>query len=291
MIRNKRVFTAAGWTVRRNRCFAIFIFVAAVFSLFINTKPLNAETQSPLSFTFEKEFVTISIGEWPPYTSINQKHNGVIAHIITDIFKEMGLKVQFQNMPWARAYEEAASGRFDGTGVWMHKSEREKDFIYSDPILNERFVFFHLKSDALEWSSLSDLKGSVMGGVRQSSYGPEMDAAINSGILTMSRVTHFRQNFFRLLEGRIRLFPMELNVGYSTLKQYVPKDKQNLITHHPKPFLENFSYVLFPRKNQESKKLVAAFNKRLKEFRRTGRYDRYFVDLEAGKYDLEKGKD
>ena len=274
--------------VSRNKHFIIFILVAAILGMCLNAKPLSAETSGTVSPFLEKNYVTISIGEWPPYTSINQKHNGVIAHIISDIFSELGLKVEFQNMPWARAYEEAASGRTNGTGVWMHKKEREKDFIYSDPILKEQFVFFHLQSDIFDWNTISDLKGSVIGGVRQSSYGPEMDAAINSGLLTMSRVTHFRQNFFRLLEGRIRLFPMEVNVGYSTLKQYVPEDKHELITHHPKPFLENDSYVLFPRKNDESKRLVSAFNLQLKEMRSTGRYDRYFVDLKNGKYDLEK---
>lgn len=274
--------------VNRNRRFVVFILVAVFSSLYIDAKPLGAETSNTVSPFLEKGYVTISIGEWPPYTSINQKYNGVIAHIISDVFSEMGLKVHFQNMPWARAYAEAASGRTDGTGVWMYKKEREKDFIYSDPILEEQFVFFHLKSDAFDWNTIPDLKGSMMGGVRQSSYGPEMDAAINSGFLTMTRVTHFRQNFFRLLEGRIRLFPMEVNVGYSTLKQYVPKSKHDLITHHPKPFLENFSYVLFPRKNKESEKLVFEFNKRLKRFRETGRYDRYFADLKDGKYELEQ---
>ncbi len=272
----------------RIRGFLLLALMTVLLSGYTLIAPTAAKVSNSVTLDFEKEFVTMSIGEWPPYTSLKQKHNGVVAHIISDIFEELGLKVRFQNMPWARAYEEAASGRTDGTGVWMYKREREKDFLYSEPVLNEQFVFFHLKDDPFDWREISDLKGSILGGVRQSSYGPEMDEAINSGLLTMSRVTHFRQNFFRLLEKRIRLFPMELNVGYSTMKQYVPTDQQNLITHHPKPFLENFSYVLFPKVNEESAKLMTAFNAQLKIFRESGRYDQYFLDLKAGKYDLEE---
>jgi len=267
-----------------------FFLIVFALCMGLNSGPLRAETSGTVNPNSEKGTVSISIGEWPPYTSSHQKHNGVIAHIIQDVFSEMGLKVQFQTMPWARAYEEAASGRFDGTGVWMHKQEREKDFIYSDPILEERFVFFHLKDDPFDWKALEDLKGSMMGGVRASSYGPEMDAAIESGLLTMTRVTRFHQNYSRLLLRRVRLVPMEVNVGYSMIREHIALENQNLITHHPKAFLENFSYVLFPKKSKESKNLVLKFNKQLKIFRKSGRYDQYMADLKAGKYELDKKK-
>lgn len=257
-----------------------------VFAMICFSVPLSAETLGTVSSSSKKNEIVITTGEWPPYTSSKLKHYGVVAHLITDIFTEMGLKARFQLMPWARAYKEAATGRSDATGVWMYKEEREKDFIYSDPILEERFVLFHLKSDNFDWNRMEDLKGSELGGVRESSYGPKMDAAIKSGMLKMSRVTYFRQNFFRLLEGRIRLFPMEINVGYSTLRQFVPKEKHSLITHHPKSIHENFSHVLFSRASKDSKKLVVAFNKMLQRFRETGRYDQYFKDLKEGDYEL-----
>lgn len=263
------------------------VLSALLLCMITSVWSVRAETVGTVISSSDDGIVSITIGDWPPYITKMQKHNGVIAHIIRDVFGNMGLEVQYQNLPWARAYEEAASGRFNATGVWMHKKAREKDFIYSDPILKERFVFFHLKEKDFDWNTISDLKGITMGGLRASSYGPEMDVAIKAGILTMTRVTRSHQNFARLLLGRIDMFPLEVNVGYSLMKQHVPLEKQDLITHHPKALLENFSYVLFPKKNKESELLVAEFNKQLSKFRKSGLYERYMSDLKNGKYELD----
>lgn len=41
------------------------------------------------------EEVSIAVGEWPPYLSAELKHNGAVAHLISDIFLEEGFKARF----------------------------------------------------------------------------------------------------------------------------------------------------------------------------------------------------
>ena len=84
----------------------------------------------------------ISVGDWPPFLTSELRHNGVMAHMISDILADEGYRVTFVFLPWARAYADAAAGKFDATAIWMRKAEREKDFIFSEPLLNEQFVFF-----------------------------------------------------------------------------------------------------------------------------------------------------
>lgn len=239
-----------------------------------------------LSVQAQPRELQISVGDWPPYLSTDQRHNGVMAHIISDLFAEEGYKVSFRFLPWPRAYSDAAAGKFDATGVWMHKREREADFLFSAPLLDEQFVFFHLKSVPFDWQQFDDLTGMTLGGGLEYSYGPGFDAFLAQGKVRMERVSSDQQNFEKLLKERIVLYPQEVNVGYAALRsQFTPAERAR-ITHHPKALLVNQSFLMLPKRLADSEALMQRFNQRLQAFRDSGRYDRYFHDLQAGKYML-----
>ncbi|MDP2242917.1 ABC transporter substrate-binding protein [Pseudomonas sp.] len=235
----------------------------------------------------EQKALNISVGDWPPYLSADMKHNGVIAHLISDLFADEGYDVRFQFLPWPRAYSAAATGRFDATAVWMHKAEREADFYFSAPLLDEQFVFFHLKSFPFDWRRFDDLTGMTLGGGLEYSYGPQFDEFLAQNTVNIERVSTDMQNFEKLLKERVVLYPQEMNVGYAALRSHFSAENQAKITHHPKPLLINRSYLMLPKSLEGSPALMARFNKRLADYRETGRYERYFTDLHEGKYQLE----
>ena len=83
------------------------------------------------------------------------------------------------------------------------------------------------------------------------------------------------------------LYPQEMNVGYAALRSNFSAEDQAKITHHPKPLLVNLSYLMLPKSLEGSPALLERFNKRLQLYRDSGRYQRYFDDLQQGKYQLE----
>lgn len=251
----------------------------SMIKLYLLTILLSAPMQA---FSYEK--INIAVGEWPPYISEDQKHNGVIAHIITDIFHDIGLQANIHFLPWSRAYSDTSKGMYTASAVWMHKEDRAEYFIYSDEILTEEFVFFHKNTLNFDWNSLADLTQFNIGGIYGYSYGPKLDEALDKEIITMTPVTNPAQNFKMLLHNRIELFPFELNVGNSILKDQFSESEQKQITHHPKPFLQNPSFVLFPKALETSKQLAKRFNNRLHEIKSSGEYDKYFKNLKAGFY-------
>ena len=226
----------------------------------------------------------ISVGDWPPYLSSELKHNGVIAHLISDVFADEGYRVSFRFLPWPRAYADAAAGKFDASAVWMHKREREVDFLFSAPLLEEQFVFFHLKSLPFDWQQLSDLSGMTLGGGLEYSCGPAFDDFLASGKIQMERVASDRQNFEKLLKERIVLYPQEFNVGYAALHSQFSVAEIAKVTHHPKPLLNNLSYLMLPKSLAGSPALLERFNRRLQSYRDSGRYQRYFDNLHRGYY-------
>ncbi|WP_252371745.1 transporter substrate-binding domain-containing protein [Pseudoalteromonas sp. S558] len=225
----------------------------------------------------------ISAGEWPPFLSESLPYKGVIAHLITDVFAQANIEVSFTFLPWPRAYHDTLNNKYAATAVWMFEKDRARHYLYSEAVLNERFVFFYQKQRQFSWYKLSDLKGLLLGGGLGYSYGKKFDKAIEEGLFEISRVSTTEQNFQRLVMGRIDAFAEEQNVGYHTLNTKLP-ELIDTISHHPKPVLVNQSFLLFPKNNPSSEKLLVIFNQELVKFKQTGRYQAYFDALESGAY-------
>lgn len=131
-----------------------------------------------------------------------------------------------------------------------------------------------------------DLTGMTLGGGLEYSYGAKFDAFLSTGQVRMERVSSDMQNFEKLLRERIVLYPQEINVGYAALHSHFTPADIAKITHHPKPLLNNLSYLIFPKQLEASQALRERFNRRLQQYRDSGRYEQYFRDLQAGNYQL-----
>ena len=227
--------------------------------------------------------LNISSGEWPPFLSESLPHKGVVAHLITDIFAQANIKVNFTFLPWPRAYHDTINDKYAATAVWMFEQQRAEDYFYSEPVLNERFVFFYHKQRPFDWQNLNDLKGLLLGGGLAYSYGEEFDKALQAGLFDMSRVSTTEQNFKRLAMGRIDAFAEEQSVGYFTLASRLP-GLFSAINLHPKALLVNQSFMMFPKNNPLSKQRLEIFNQQLLKFKQNGRYQAYFDALDNGAY-------
>lgn len=229
--------------------------------------------------------LNIIVGEWPPFIAERAKHHGPVAHLISDLFKEAGYQVKFHFAPWGRVYSLAANSQlYDATAVWMHKPEREQDFLFSEAVLQEQFVFFSLKSRQLQAERLEQIIGLRLGGDIAYSYGPELDKMVADGKVSQQRVTDVKQNFGKLLRERIDLYPQELRVGLAELQNQLDPASAALITHSQTPFLRNDSFVMFPHKMPDSAKLRDKFNLQLQQAIASGRYRDYFDRLAKGEY-------
>ena len=259
------------WTLNNLQKVCIIFFIATGF-IFINT-------------SFAEETISISTGDYAPWTGKKLKHNGFVNHVISEAFKQEGYKVKFKFYPWKRNYEQAKIGKFHATSYWYISKEREKDFLYSDAVSVEKLVFFHLKSKPMkDWQKISDLKGYQIGATREYTYTKEFWDAAKAKQIKVNIVTTDKQNFQKLLSGRIDIYPSDIITGYSILKKDFKADKSQLITYHKKPLSETTGHLLFPRIKKESEHYLKIFNQGLAKLKEKGLYDLYMKDLLAGKY-------
>lgn len=229
------------------------------------------------------EKLTIMVGEYPPYVSEHLKYNGVSARIIIEAFALENVLVEYKFTNWARAFHLVNEGIADGIGPILKNEEREKFYYFSEPVLFETQVFFHLKDYQFNWGSMQDLIDLQIGVTISYSYGKEFDQASKLGKLDIQRVPSDRQNIKKLFSDRIQIFPQSLDVGYYMLQTEFP-DKINQITHHEKFVNQSHNYFALSRKNPHGQYYMMLFNRGLQKLKDSGKYEQYFIESRRGDY-------
>lgn len=236
-------------------------------------------------FGFAGDKIRIAIGEWDPYMSEKLQHYGLASHIVKEAFALEGVEVEYGFFPWARSYSIAKKGEWDGTAIWGDKGDRAEDFFYSDKIVDINPVYFHLKSYPFDWNSIEDLQGLEIGASIGYDYGEAFQHAERFGMIQVQRVVKDSQSLRKLLDGRIKIFPIDKEVGYALIQKLFTTDDAKRLTHHPKPVLESDPhYLLLSKKVERNKLLLIVFNKGLRRLKASGRFDQYITASRKGKY-------
>jgi polar amino acid transport system substrate-binding protein len=232
-----------------------------------------------------EEIITVATLEYAPWTGKNLKSNGFVNHVITEAFQRKGYTVRFTYLPWQRAVTETKDGKYSALSYVYWSKDRENEFYLSDPISEEQIVFFHLKTNPIkDWETLDDLKNYRFGATRGYTYTKEFWRATESKRLKVDVTDSDKQNFKKLLVGRIDIFPSGLVNGYSLLQKEFNPDIPRLLSFHPKPLSKTTGHLAFKKSRQNSEILRRIFNQGLAQLKKEGLYDKFRDDLMAGKY-------
>ena len=157
-------------------------------------KKLQLRYFSPVisyTFFFLLIFSTWSLGqdprivmvteEWPPFR-INDESSpsgfrGIDIDIVNTLSEKLGIKIEIQRHPWARALELMRSGQADLIAGAARTTERES-FIYFIPISYSavRPIFYTLKGKGSQIQSYQDLYGPSVGYSLNSAYFEPFDS-------------------------------------------------------------------------------------------------------------------
>ena len=231
------------------------------------------------------EIITISTLEYAPWTGKNLKNNGFVNHVITAAFQRKGYAVKYTYLPWKRAVTETKSGQYSALSYVYWSKDRQKEFYLSDPISEEKIVFFHLKSNPIkDWNTLEDLKNYKIGATRGYTYTKEFWDAANSKRLMVDVTNSDIQNFKKLLSGRIDIFPSGLVNGRSILEKEFNPGVPPLLSFHSKPLSKTTGHLAFTKSRNNSESLLRTFNLGLAQLKKEGLFNKFRDDLLAGKY-------
>ena len=239
------------------------------------------------TLSIAKTTIRITNGEWEPYLSAYSYEYGLASHIISESFKIEGINVKWGFFPWKRSHEVAKLGLWDASATWTRTKEREKDFWITEPVIHISYVFFYLKGKKLK---LEDMQGRIIGLSRGYTYGKEIKDFIKNKKLVVDVTTKDEQNFERLLNGRIDIFPNVLIVGYSQIRNTFTPEEIERFTHYPNEFDKTTSSLIISKKCNNGKYFLDKFHSGFSKLKKSGKYDQMFNDLNTGRYDKQQNK-
>jgi polar amino acid transport system substrate-binding protein len=237
------------------------------------------------SFCFAEETIVVATGDWPPTLGKDLKHYGYANHMLKLAFETQGIKVKFKFLPWKRAEISTKNGEYHVTNYWFCSESRKNDFLCGDTLFNTSYYFFHLKSNKFDWKNYNDLKKYKIGLTSGYTYTDEFVKMVNNGELTGYWVPKDKQNFAKLLLGRIDIFPIGDIEGLYKLKRDNDLEQFNKVTYHPKPLTIGSVHPLFPKSRSDSKKLLQLYNKGIEIVISKGLLQQYKDKLIEGWYD------
>jgi polar amino acid transport system substrate-binding protein len=162
--------------------------------------------------------ISIVADEWCPYNCTpGDERPGYMIEIVQKVLGEAGHTIDYRNMPWSRAIEEARRGKFDAI-VGAAQGDAP-DFVFPGEKLGVSANVLMVKSGtAWRYSDLDSLQAVSLGTIRDYSYGDELDAYITQHEKDAKRVqvasgdTALETNFRKLDAGRIDVLVEDRNV-------------------------------------------------------------------------------
>ncbi|QYJ87382.1 transporter substrate-binding domain-containing protein [Shewanella mesophila] len=219
--------------------------------------------------------VVLACVDYPPYYGKSLENGGPFTEIIVQAYKKVGYEVKLRIVPWARGLKEAKEGTVDGIFTAWYRKDRERWFVFSEPLPPNEIVFYKRKEDNIKFNSFEDLKPYTVGVVRGYLNPPGFKEAN----LRTLEVTTDKQNLVILARNRIDLALTDKALGQYIIRTEIPEHANNLEWIDP-PVEVVKQYLMISKQTKNFQKKVEAFNSGLKILSESGEMDKILAKHE-----------
>jgi len=222
------------------------------------------------STIWANETVSLTIGEWAPFTSEKDVKGQVAQTIVNESFKLENIDVEYSFQSWKESYDLALIAKSEGSFPWNKTKERAESFLYSKhAIIRAKTVFFHLKGNGFSWNNYEDLKKYKISEVE----GYKSSKVLADAGVNISVVKTEKENMKKLLLGEIDATSNSILVGYNLINKSFSSNDASRFTHNKKLlFPETGSYFILSKQHPKAKELMEKFNKGFLKLLKSGRY-------------------
>ena len=224
--------------------------------------------------------------DWKPFEYIDNKEiKGLDVEVVDIIMKRLSIPYEIKIYPWSRACMLAQKGKVDAVLSISYKASREPILYYTqeqrefcetgkiptDYLWKSEYVFFIKKSnlDTIKFESYHEIvnKKYKVGKNKDYSYNPKF-CSVDFKIKTYNNT---KDGLLALAAGDIDLYPMDKNVGLTTLDSLGLAES---ITHLPKVLFSKPYLAAFCKKSNYPglENVMKAFYHELHLMRKSGEY-------------------
>lgn len=208
---------------------------------------------------------------YAPFADPSLPKGGLATAVVSAAFEEVGYKTSYDWKPWKRGYIESKNGRFVGTFPYIVTKERQKDFLYSDPIFTQSYVALTHMDENANLSSFEKMRGKTI--CRPIGY------AIAEKIADQIKKRQIRVFEPAQMTGCIKAL-LHLTGHVVILNKLQAKDVLEKNASHAKKFkvhpLNERGFTLhfiISKHYNDAKGWMGKFNQGLKKIRTSGRYN------------------
>ena len=213
----------------------------------------------------------IATSELPPYVSAKPQ-DSFLTDLLPLVAREMGVRFEFRFMPWPRCELAVEDQQVWATMPYVPTPERDKKFLFSDPLYAKRTVLFYYSDNAGSFphtfEHLDELKGLKIGGVRGYYY----EELFTKAGLQLDLANSEELSFKKLRAGRVDMAPAVEPVGWDVIRKGFPAEEQANFKVLDTPLSVGHNYLMTSRDYPDTERLLARFNDALAKLRRTGVY-------------------
>jgi len=212
----------------------------------------------------------IAISDWPPYVETTAPDQGLAIELVRTALDRIDYDMEIVDEPWSRTLEGATIGVYDALAAAWFSDARAAKFLFSKPYLLNEIKFIKRKGHPFQFRSMDDLRGQVIGIVKDYAYDDRFDRG--SG-LTRFVNNHVLENLLLLLQGEVDVTLDDERVLRHEIAQYMAgsKDQFEIL---PNPFSQKGLCFAMSRQHPRYKEIIKAFDAEIAEMRGDGTYDR-----------------
>jgi polar amino acid transport system substrate-binding protein len=219
----------------------------------------------------------LATDEFLPYIDRSQPEGGYYPALISRVLAESGERAEFVYRPWLRAHLETRDGRFDGSFPYLRSAERERDFVFSDSLLDVEAHFFVRAEQVWSERPLEQVSGKRTCYLQDSLLAEPLQKLLEANAFRIERVSDMAQCFRMLAAGRVDFVSAGSFNAWATIKKIYGEE-------HPfktvGPALDRTPlHLVWPRSNPLSESRREAFNAALKRLRDSGEVARLQREL------------
>ncbi|WP_051534381.1 substrate-binding periplasmic protein [Deefgea rivuli] len=243
-----------------------------------------------LSAPVYAEKITLTLQEYPPYMGEKLPFQGLLTRIVVSAFALENIEVVLKSVPNNRAIEAPRRGIYDGSFGWAKNADRERDLLYTDPVMSLRMVFCHQKGQQFPWKTLADLSPYAIGITSGNYYSEDFAKLQAAGVLKVDAAHSDVANFKKLLAGYIQLFPIDAEVAPYLMAQHLTPVERVSISCQKEAYWDAPLHVVVYKKHPNAERWVKAFNAGLNTLEKSGQLERLIQSSRDALYQVNSTK-
>ncbi len=221
---------------------------------------------------------------YPPFLDEQLAQGGIMSAVVSEVFRRGNVAVSYSWYPNNRAIQLARNGSSDGSLGWTPTAERQRDLLFSEPVMPFRMVLFQRAGESYPWQTLADLAPYRFGITAGNYYSDAFSILQQQGVLKVDIAGDDNSNLRKLLAGRIDLFPMEWEAGQLLVRNLLRPHQARQLVPQEREYWTTPLCVAVSRKHPQAAELIARFNRELRKMRTSGELARLIVQTRQQVY-------